>query len=105
MSITIVKGLNSPEENRFKTISEFKWCVGGGGEVEFEYHDKVFGIFPKLKQNPDSHEQILIVQKFVENQKDTYKWYDTADDALEFTIDGVRLRDVITQVEVTDRTI
>lgn len=30
---------NTPEENRFETISEFKWCVDCGGEVEFEWKD------------------------------------------------------------------
>jgi len=26
---------NSAEQNRFKTISDFKWCMERGGEVEF----------------------------------------------------------------------
>ena len=26
---------NTPEESRFETISEFKWCVECGGEIEF----------------------------------------------------------------------
>ena len=32
-------------------------------------------------------------------------WYATPDEVLEYLIDGVRLREIITQVEVTDRTI
>ena len=28
--------MNSFEDDRFKTISEFQWCVNDGGEVEFE---------------------------------------------------------------------
>lgn len=35
---------NSQEENRFKTISEFKWCVNDGGEVEFEWKGKLYSI-------------------------------------------------------------
>lgn len=35
---------NTLEENRFETISDFKWCVNCGGEVQFEWHGKVFGI-------------------------------------------------------------
>ena len=100
----IVKS-NTPEENRFKTISDFKWCVNGGGEIEFSWNEKTFGIFPLLQKTPSSPQQILLIQKFVENQKGTEMWYDTADDLLEYTIDGDRLRDIITEVEVTDRTI
>lgn len=32
---------NTPEENCFETISDFKWCVNCGGEVQFEWHGKV----------------------------------------------------------------
>ena len=28
---------NSLEEDHFESISEFKWCVNDGGEVEFEW--------------------------------------------------------------------
>lgn len=28
------------ELNRFKTISDFKWCVNCGGEIEFEWKGK-----------------------------------------------------------------
>ena len=57
------------------------------------------------KRNPESEYQILICELFVDNQEETEKWYDTADDVLEYMIDGVRLRDVITEVTVWDRTI
>ncbi len=96
---------NSLEENRFKTISDFKWCMICGGEVEFCVGERVFGVFPKLKRTSDSPEQILICEKFVENQESTEQWSNTADEVLEYKIDGVSLRDIITEVEVTDRTI
>lgn len=98
-------GQNSPEESRFKTISDFKWCVTHGGEVQFEWKGKSFAIFPKLQKTPNSSVQLLIVQIYVDNQKETEKWCDTADEVLEYVIDGDRLRDIITQVEVIDRTI
>lgn len=98
-------GQNSLEDNRFKTISDFKWCMKCGGEVEFAYNDRVFGIFPLQKRLPESEYQILIIEKFVVNQEETGKWYNTPDDALEYLIDDVRLRDIITEVEVTDRTV
>lgn len=98
---------NSLEDNRFKTISDFKWCVNSGGEIEieFEYNDRVFGIFPKLKRTSESGMQMLICEKFVDNQQKTEKWCKDADEILEYMIDGKRLRDIITKVKVTDRTI
>lgn len=105
MNMPYIIGQNTPEENRFKTISDFKWCINGGGEVEFCIGERVFGIFPKLKRTAESPVQILVCEKFVEDQQATEQWYDTADEVLEYIIDGIRLRDIITEVEVTDRTI
>lgn len=96
---------NTVEENRFETISDFKWCVNCGGEVQFEWHGKIFGIWPKLRKTPDSPLQILISQILIEDMETTEKWCDNADEVLEYIIDGERLRDIITKVEVTDRTL
>lgn len=93
------------EDNQFKTISEFKWCLHDGGEIEFEYNDKVFGIWPKLKRTANSPEQILISQTYIDNTEATELWCDTADEVLEYVIDGVRLRDIITNVVVAWRSI
>ncbi|MEG1525825.1 MAG: DUF4417 domain-containing protein [Clostridia bacterium] len=93
------------EENRFKTISDFKWCMKSGGEVGFAYNDKMFGIWSKVQKTPNAPLQLLISQICIENLVSTEMWYDTADEALEYIIDGVRLRDIITEIEVFDRTI
>ena len=100
-------GTNSLEENRFKTISDFKWCVNCGGEVQFEWKGLVYGIFPKLQKTPDASLQMLISQVHIapEDMAASEKWCDTADDVLEYMVSGDRLRDVITQVIVWDRTI
>lgn len=100
-----VIGCNTPEDNRFKTISDFKWCVNCGGEVAFEWKGKEFGIWPKLKRTPDSPIQMCISQVRIENMEQTEMWCDNADDVLEYIIDGDRLRDIISQIEVTDRTV
>lgn len=89
----------------FDSISDFKWCIKHGDEVNFSYNEKDYGVFPKLKRTPDSLIQILISQTDVEDPEKNEQWYDTADEALEYIIDGVRLRDIITEVEVTDRTV
>ncbi|WP_052446572.1 DUF4417 domain-containing protein [Candidatus Soleaferrea massiliensis] len=96
---------NSMEDNRFQSIGDFKWCVDCGGEVVFIWKDKTYGITPKLKKSPDSPTQMLISQIEVENMEQTEKWCDTADELLEYTVDGDRLRDIITKVHVLDRTI
>lgn len=98
-------GMNSPEDNRFKTISDFKWCVNSGGEVEFEWKGAVFGIWPKLRKAPNAPLQMVISQLYAENPASTEKWCDTADELLDYVVCGDRLRDVITQVTVIDRTI
>ena len=96
---------NSLEENRFKTISDFKWCIKCGGEVEFLWKGKTYGIASKLRRTTASPTQILIAQINANGMEETEMWYDTADDALEYIVSGDRLRDVITQVTVLDRTI
>lgn len=98
-------GMNSFEDNRFKTISDFKWCVNNGGEVEFEWKGLSYGIWPKLRKTPDAPLQMLISQIYIDNPVSTEKWCDTADDVLEYMVGEDRLRDVITQVTVWDRTI
>lgn len=48
---------------------------------------------------------VNLPKKFVDNQQKTEKWCKDVDEVLEYMIDGERLRDIITKVEVTDRTI
>lgn len=91
---TYVKS-NTPEENRFGTISEFKGCVDCGGEVEFEWKGTLYTI-----THPEGMINISEAWK-----PETEKWCATADEALEYMIGGVRLRNIITQVEVKARTI
>ena len=83
------------EEDRFETISDFKWCVDYGGEVEFEWKGTLDTI-----THPEGMINISEAWK-----PEREKWCATADEALEYMIDGVRLREIITQVEVKARTI
>lgn len=98
-------GMNSFDDNRFKTISDFKWCVNHGGEVEFEWKGLSYGIWPKLRKTPDAPLQMLISQIYIEDPASTETWCNTADEVLEYMVGGDRLRDVITRVTVWDRTI
>lgn len=100
----IIQG-NTPEQNRFVSISDFKWCMSCGGEVEFTWDGKTFGVFSKAQKTPSSPQQMLIAQVHVKNTEQTEKWCNTADEVLEYMVGNDRLRDVITQVTVIDRTI
>lgn len=96
---------NTLEENRFKSISDFKWCINNGGEVEIEWRGLSYGIFSQLRRTPNSPLQKMISQVGIEDPASTEKWCDTADEVLEYMVGDDRLRDVITQVTVWDRTI
>ncbi|CAB1245583.1 protein of unknown function [Ruminococcaceae bacterium BL-4] len=94
MGEKIIQG-NTPEQNRFVSISDFKWCMSCGGEVEFDWAGQKYGV---------SHTQEKIII-YLYNQPDTTKYFDNADDALEYIVGEDKLRDVITHVTVIDRTI
>lgn len=85
---------NSDEENRFKTISEFKECLIRGGEVEFRWNGKDYSI--------GGYDKYVICAS---NQEKTEKVCNTPDEILEYMVGEDRLRDVITQVTVIWRTI
>ena len=86
----------------FPTISDFKWCMKSGGEVEFYWKGKVYCAFGKLQKTPDSNLQMYISEAY---KPETEKWCDNADEVLEYVIDGQRLREIITKVKVWSRTI
>ena len=83
------------EENRFKTIEDFRFAMKCHSEVEFEWNDKVYGI-----AHPDGTISVYEYYK-----PETEIVCHTPDEVLECIIDGQRLRDIITKVKVWDRTI
>ncbi len=91
---SIIYDTSTPEDMRFKTISEFKNCITRGGEIVFSWGAKRYGVFKS-----DMHYCIALTNGEEE------KWCDTADEVLEYMVGGDRLRDVITKVTVWDRTI
>ena len=86
------------------TICDFKECTRWGGEVEFLWKRKRYGVFSRLRKTPSSPVQMPISQVCIENYQDTEKWCDTADEVLEYRVGEDRLRDVITQVTAVGRT-
>ncbi len=97
---------NTPEQNRFTSISDFKWSMKCGAEVQFVWNGVTYGCFGKIKPKEGNHTKMLICRSgSVEENTRTEKWCDTADDLLEYMVGNDRLRDVITQVTVIERTI
>ena len=97
MEYNILTSKNSLEDNRFKSISDFKWCMYCGGEVELVWQDIHFGI---VATNADRSISI-----YLWNQPETEQIFRTADEALNYMVGPDRLRDVITKVTVLARTI
>lgn len=85
---------NSEEDNRFKTISEFKECIIRGGEPVFVWNGNEYGVC-----FADSGYCIARTDGTSE------KMCSTPDSVLEYTLDGDRLRDIITRVTVVSRNI
>lgn len=99
-------GTNSYEENRFKSISDFKDCMNRGGEVQFEWHGVEYCCFGVIRPSKDAKPKMVIAQAgSIEINTRTEQWCDTPDQILEYMVGSDRLRDVITQVTVFERTL
>lgn len=97
---------NTPEQNRFTGISDFKWCMKCGGEVQFIWNGTTYCCFGKITPNGSTESMMYISKADCEaNWESTEKWCHNADEILEYMVGGDRLRDVITQVTVIERTI
>lgn len=99
-------------ETRFESISDFTWSVTSGAEINFIWKNKMYVIigcdargiaFSEgccLKDdkyyNVVSHTEYNIEDELI---------FDTVDALLDLMLEGDRLRDIITQVRVTDRTV
>lgn len=84
------------EAMRFKTISEFKYCVSHGAEIVIEWDGVEYGIFWDYasKRHYIGHDS-----------PETNIFYETPDELLEHRVGKDRLRDIITQAVVIDRTL
>lgn len=83
------------EEHQFDSISDFKWCMKCGGEVEFDWNGKSYGIV---------HDENGIVL-YEANKPESEKVFETSDDILNETFEGQKLREIIKDINVTMRTI
>lgn len=85
----------NPEALRFHTISEFKQSMSYGAEVVIEWKGEEYGIWSENGKISITHS----------GYPDEEVVFQTSDEALEYIVAGDRLRDVITQVLVIERTI
>ena len=103
---------NNSEALKFESISDFKQCMKCGGEVEFIWKGKAYSIVHTedkinigegyytdsngVHRNVKSHEPCSNIEGV---------YAKTADEILEYTINGDKLRDIITEIQVEVRTI
>lgn len=93
----VITNLTYDEEAmRFKTISEFKYCLSHGAEIVIEWENVTYGIFLDYETR----------RYYIgHDSPETNVFYDTPDELLEYRVGNDRLRDVITKVIVIDRTL
>ena len=107
----IITKKNSFEDNRFKTLSEFKWCVDGGSEVEFEWKGNQYTIVHVENKTIvsvccyEKDGKYYNINTDQEHTAEDEMWGDTAEDILDVNVGGDKLRDVVTQVKVWSRTL
>ena len=89
--------MNYPDYNSFESISDFKWCVLHGSEIEFVWKDKDYWITYYENGN------ISIYQSY---RPDTEKIYDTVDELLLYKLEtGEQLKDIILKAVISSRTL
>ncbi len=80
-------------DNNFYDERDLIDCLNRGCEVEFLYNDKKYSI-------THVEEGISIIEFYNE---DSEKIYSTAEQALEYEIEGKILKDIIHEMKITDR--
>ena len=88
------------DANQFKTLSEFKSSMSRGGDVEFKWKGTNYtlsSVWPNEKMK-------FSIGPCTRVEKDCTV-YDTVDELLEYKVGGDKLRDIITQAEIIDRTL
>lgn len=91
-----IKEMITNENDRFQTISEFKWSIQQGREVTFLFHGKEYGIV-KMDEN-----QFIISE--IENNENEMCFH-SVDDLLDYLIEEIPLRKLITTVDIIYRTL
>jgi hypothetical protein len=120
MKVIYEKYDRTNEDLSFHTIADFKFAVGCGAEIIFSWSGMAWfiaSVIDKPGEDPDELYMYICEYCYEKNGKyynsenhalcdeNNNKYYKTVDELLEHTVNGDRLRDVITKVEVVERTI
>ena len=84
--------MSNQYEPKFEDLDDFLDSLLRGREIVIEYHGKQYGIFYLEKG-------FYVAQSY---HDETKKVYSTPDDALKYTIDGVKIKDIITPEDFTE---
>lgn len=82
--------------NRFVSLYDFTDSLNRGGEIQFDWNGKSYSLTPCSNNEFAFHEA---------NKPDTEIMCKDTDEVLELIVDGQKLREIITKVVVTERTI
>lgn len=86
------------DSNKFETIDEFKESVLYGCEVEFKYHNRLYGITRLAVDN---------INIYSSKKENGFEEIDillpSIDDLLDYEVDGVKIKEAIFDAEITWR--
>ena len=93
----VIKMASNNDCNRFNTINDFIWCMGCGGEVEFEWQNVFYSITYTMDRKISISEA---------NNQESELIYNSPNDVLEYILKtNEKLHDVITKISNISRTI
>lgn len=78
---------------KFESISDFKFSLIHGREIEFRWNGVDYGVF----HEGVGDKSFLLCESY---KKDTDAYFHSADELLDFVIQGKKLREIITNIEV-----
>ena len=80
----------------FESVEDFRWSVQYGGEVQFDFNGKSYCI-SRMNGGTIAFSQAL--------KQETEERFATVEELLDKVIDGKKLREIVTVIDVTDRTL
>lgn len=88
---------SNKDDLKFESISDFKYALIYGREIQFEWNGIEYGAFNDSSDKDDGEKVFF----FCEARKDDEGvYFKSADDLLDFVLDGRPLREFITEVTV-----
>lgn len=88
--------MSDNSEYQFESISDFMWCMKCGGEVEFEWNGKSYGIV---------HDPGDIVVFYEAKNAASEQYFKSSDELLDMMLGDDKFRDIVTKINVIARTI